>query len=75
MAGTEFASEPDRARDIHPAGRTQRQTLVLRQVEDDRQGLGVLDAERVVEEVLGNDIEINAQGLEAWLERLRKGSA
>ena len=36
---------------------------------------GIDDAERVVEEVLGNDIEINAQGLEAWLERLRKGSA
>ena len=26
-------------------------------------------------EVLGGDIEINAQGLEAWLERLRKASA
>lgn len=33
---------------------------------------GVADAERVVPEVLGNDIEINAQGLETWLERLRK---
>ncbi len=33
---------------------------------------GVADAERVVPEVLGNDIEINAQGLETWLERMRK---
>lgn len=33
---------------------------------------GVADAERTIPGVLGNDIEINAQGLEVWLERLRK---
>ena len=36
---------------------------------------GIDDAEQAVAEVLGGDIEINAQGLEAWLERLRKASA
>ncbi|MCW5581687.1 MAG: MBL fold metallo-hydrolase [Luteimonas sp.] len=36
---------------------------------------GVADADRAVASVLGNDIEINAQGLQAWLERLRKVSA
>ena len=35
-------------------------------------GHGVADAERTIVDVLGNDIEINAQGLETWLERLRK---
>jgi len=33
---------------------------------------GIADAERAVAEVLGNDIEINAQGLEVWLERMRR---
>ncbi|MCR6663343.1 MAG: MBL fold metallo-hydrolase [Luteimonas sp.] len=36
---------------------------------------GVADATQRVPEVLGNDIEINAQGLEVWLDRLAKTRA
>ena len=36
---------------------------------------GVADAGRRVADVLGGDIEINAQGLEVWLDRLAKARA
>ena len=36
---------------------------------------GIDDARARVEEVLGGDIEINAQGLEVWLDRMAKANA
>ena len=66
MAGAEFAGQSDGAGDIDPAGRAQGQALVPGQIEDDRQGLGVLDAEGMIDrdafKIAGDAVDADALG-------------